>query len=229
MSYILEALKKSEQERGHGESPGVQTIHSSGLQYTRQDKPAWPYVLAVVFTLNVAAIIYFLIPVTEPTETSVAETGNTPAQPVVQSRPPTQANTILVKQIPPQPVAMTDTSYEYVAPPKPRYIAPVKPEPVAPPAVTQRTIPVEPSRSEVVGIQDLPVDIQTAIPEIVFSAHVYSSNPQQRSVVINNNFMEEGDALTANLILDEITNNGVIFEYEGTRFYSSVLSNWSTH
>ena len=33
MSYILDALKKSEQERGHGSIPGVQTVHSSSINY----------------------------------------------------------------------------------------------------------------------------------------------------------------------------------------------------
>lgn len=225
MSYILEALKKSEQERGRGESPDVQTIHSSGLQYTRQDKPVWPYILAVVITLNVAAIIYFLIPVAGPADTSIIAESNNPAQPVAQYLEPQQTApaTTTQKQTNSHPTAIADSNHELIAQTQPRYTAPV-----VPPTDKHGTNAAKPIRAEVIDVQDLPIDIKTAIPEIVFSAHVYSSNPQQRSVVINNNFMEEGDALTSKLVLDEITSNGVIFEYEGTRFRSSVLSNWST-
>ena len=51
MSYILDALKKSEQERGHGGIPGVQTVHSSALSYSSK-KTYWPYILIAAVTLN---------------------------------------------------------------------------------------------------------------------------------------------------------------------------------
>ena len=61
MSYILDALKKSEQERGRGDIPGVQTVHSSSLNYHGQKKTYWPYFLIVAVLLNLAAIIYFIV------------------------------------------------------------------------------------------------------------------------------------------------------------------------
>jgi len=65
------------------------------------------------------------------------------------------------------------------------------------------------------------------IPTLEFSAHVYSSNPLQRSIVINGRFMEEGDRLAGDLFLNEITPDGAIFDFQGQRFHQGVLSAWN--
>ncbi|MBT8135059.1 MAG: hypothetical protein KJO03_11160, partial [Gammaproteobacteria bacterium] len=79
MSYILDALKKSEQERGHGNVPDVQTVHSSSLNYRDDKKAVWPYILIVAVLLNLLAIGYFIINQAGPTETtqSIAESTDT--------------------------------------------------------------------------------------------------------------------------------------------------------
>ena len=61
MSYILDALKKSEQQRGHGTIPNVQTVHSSSLNYRDEKRAYWPYILITAVILNLIAIIYFII------------------------------------------------------------------------------------------------------------------------------------------------------------------------
>lgn len=75
MSYILDALKKSEQERGHGNIPDVQTVHSSGLNYRNEKKSYWPYILIVAVLLNLLAIVYFTIN-KESTEQTVTQETN---------------------------------------------------------------------------------------------------------------------------------------------------------
>ena len=64
------------------------------------------------------------------------------------------------------------------------------------------------------------------MPAIIVTAHIYSSNPIQRSMVINNNFMEEGEYVIDDLILHEITADGAVFDYAETRFHYSVVSGW---
>jgi general secretion pathway protein B len=82
------------------------------------------------------------------------------------------------------------------------------------------------SITEVVEFHDLPESIKLQLPAIIISAHVYSSNPAQRSVVINNNFMEEREYVIDDLILHEITPDGAIFNYQGTLFNLGVVSGW---
>lgn len=73
---------------------------------------------------------------------------------------------------------------------------------------------------------ELPESIRQELPSITISAHVYSTNPAQRSIVINNNFMEEGEYVLDGLILYEITTDGAIFAYQGTLFNYGVVSGW---
>ena len=61
MSYILDALKKSEQQRGQGAIPNVQTVHSSSLNYRDEKKTYWPYILITAVILNLTAVVYFII------------------------------------------------------------------------------------------------------------------------------------------------------------------------
>ncbi len=237
MSYILEALKKSEQERGAGNSPSVQTIHSAGLQYAQPKKPVWPYILAAVITLNVIALIVFFAPSGEPVDRRAA-INTMPASPAPdQTMSSTPAVPAAKPAPPPQPAPNQSPPAQASIEPHIRIRQTDQPAPqaeAAPPASSHSMDNYQPAISmqtrndyvSVVDVRDLPLDIQARIPDMVFSAHVYSSNPQQRSVVINGNFMEQGDMLTPHLRLDEITADGVVFDFDGARFRTSVLSNW---
>ena len=60
MSYILDAIKKSEAERGHGAIPSIQTVHSSSLNYKTDNKQIWPYIIITLLLLNIISLaIYF--------------------------------------------------------------------------------------------------------------------------------------------------------------------------
>lgn len=72
----------------------------------------------------------------------------------------------------------------------------------------------------------LPPDVRAAIPELHFSLHVYSAEAGQRSIIINNRMMREGESLNRDLRLLEITADGVILDYRGERFKVAVLENW---
>ena len=69
--------------------------------------------------------------------------------------------------------------------------------------------------------------LQQAIPQLQFAGHVYSSNPQQRSVIINGRYMSEGDELMAGMKLLSITMDSVVFYYQGQQFKVTVLQDWS--
>jgi general secretion pathway protein B len=76
-------------------------------------------------------------------------------------------------------------------------------------------------------MDELPLDVLQQIPVLEFSAHIYSSNPVQRSIVINGRFMEEGDRLAGDLFLNEITPDGAIFDFQGQLFHQGVVSAWN--
>lgn len=229
MSYILEALKKSEQDRGHGSIPGVQTIHSSSINYQQNSRPLWPWLVAVMILINIMVLLYLFV-LKSPAELSQQQVFDSPdikqnnitstrtstvaadPAPVITNADETKPkNTDRDKKlsIERQPETETIVSFEAV-------------EPVN--EIISETVN---DSNEVLDIYQLPMDIQQQIPEMAFSAHVYSSNPQQRSLVINGRFMEEGEQLNDDLTLSEITSGGAIFTFRGYRYHTSVLAGWN--
>ena len=208
MSYILDALKKSEQDRGNGSIPNVQTIHSSALSYHQEKRPLWPWLLIAVLVVNIAILIYFLKP--DSNDQSLISSNNT----VEKISIPVQATVI---EAPVEPAATVQTI------PDTDNRTPIIEATVTTPA------PQASAPTQVIDIDELPATIRQQIPDLVFSGHIYSSAVAQRSLVINNHFMEEGDTVSHDLILVEITRNGAIFDFRDYRFSTSVLSGWSTH
>ena len=102
-----------------------------------------------------------------------------------------------------------------------------EPEPVTEPASrpAAKAAPLV-AEKQVIEFYELPAAIKQQLPAIVVSAHVYSSNPLQRSIVINNNFMEEGEYVIDELRLHEITPDGAIFDFRETRLHHGVVSSW---
>lgn len=225
MSYILDALKKSEQERGHGNIPDVQTVHSSGLNYRNEKKSYWPYILIVAVLLNLLAIVYFTIN-KESTEQTVTQETNVTDQVKTES------------SVTSEKTAEADNSTTLTSNKKTEVKETATSTPVS--AIdgsiktTEKTATIKTdtnkrtfnSTTKIIDFHELPESIKQEIPTITISAHVYSTNPVQRSIVINNNFMEEGEYVLDGLILYEITTDGAIFNYQGTLFNYGVVSGW---
>jgi len=252
MSYILDALKKSEQERGRGDIPGVQTVHSSSLNYHGQKKAYWPYLLIVAVLLNLVAIVYFIVD-KEPAAPAKVSTQPVTANGLAEQ--PMDHDTAMAQaehtenvadennshQQPDSPTSVTttviDTSIksddgvetkQASSPTEQVYASgTTEPEPAAKPAISPATRSVPAAfEKQVIEFYELPASIKQQLPAIIISAHVYSSNPLQRSIVINNNFMEEGEYVIDDLRLHEITPDGAIFDFRDTRFHHGVVSSW---
>jgi len=236
MSYILDALKKSEQQRGHGTVPGVQTMHSSSLNYRQDKKSYWPYILIIAVILNLVAIIYFITDKNktadninavvdhDPEETSISNTvqTKTPEKDNNQTDPASPIEIIKIKEqaITPQAIASKPANQQSTAT---NNKTDTDANNTKSPATKSRA---EETYTEIIDFYDLPASIKQQLPTITISAHVYSSNPLQRSIVINNNFMEEGEYVLDDLVLHEITKDGAIFNYKGTLFNYGVVSGW---
>jgi general secretion pathway protein B len=217
MSYILEALKKSEQSRGHGAAPGIQTVHSSSLNYRPATRSIWPWILIAAVLLNLAVLLYFVFhkytatPI--PAPAPVAQAKNTPAEIAAQ---PVQA------PVSTAPQAAAQSSAQAAPEMKPRTNE----------ADTAAARPVQTHQStameifQAVDINQLPESIRNQIPPMTFTAHVYSSDPKQRSVVINGHYMEQGSSLDDDFVLKEITSTGVIMDFRGHLFRTNVISGW---
>lgn len=235
MSYILDALKKSEQQQGHGTIPSVQTVHTSSLNYRDEKKTYWPYILITAVILNLTAVVYFIIDKDNVSENNLLSVQDTTVDNIAATHiAATNTETVApaatpVKQIRNTIIEPEKTLVQATAKPIKKKTIPGKyNESTTPRSNTNTTVYKQPVQVQknIIDYYDLPDSIQQQLPTITVSAHVYSSNPLQRSIVINNNFMEEGEYVIDDLILHEITADGAIFDYGETRFHYSVVSGW---
>lgn len=69
--------------------------------------------------------------------------------------------------------------------------------------------------------------LQRQIPPLRFQAHVYATDPQQRWVKVNGKDLQEGQWITADIQLKEITPNYVLLQTGRQMFSMEALSEWS--
>ena len=85
MSYILDALKKSDQERKHGEVPGLDSFQGQSKP-PRSTSRILLYVLIGAMVINAMAIGLWLTFRQDPAAIETAEISGTANQPVTTSR-----------------------------------------------------------------------------------------------------------------------------------------------
>ena len=65
--------------------------------------------------------------------------------------------------------------------------------------------------------KNLPLTIRDDLRNMRFAGHAYSPDPAFRLIMINNKILHQGESVDADLRLSQITENGVILVYHGTR------------
>ncbi len=207
MSLILDALKKSERERHRDKAPGLQSIHQP---LPRREAPSRRHfwLIGGVVAINVVVLAYWRL------QWSVVPSAtNTVAEP---SAP--KADTVTA--LPSAPDSSTTAGKAALASPVVDEFTKISPAQSAAPQPSVR------NDLRVEEVSELPDDVRNNLPAMTFSFHVYSANAQQRTIIINNRRMREGDEVAAGLLLQEITEDGVILLTAGHRLHISVLSGW---
>ncbi|OEY67726.1 general secretion pathway protein GspB [Marinobacter sp. X15-166B] len=221
MSYILEALRKSERERHQGRVPDfhqqVQMIH----QPRRKSVPAVVWLaLALVFNGVVMAVVFRPAPVADGAVSAPERMAT-----VVAPAPQTQAAPAPETVAPARPTKNIEDSPAAVAPP-PRS---ERPTVIVPSARARASAaqggepPASPQR--VPHLVELPLSFQRSVPDLVFNSHVYASDPLARRVMINDHYLRAGDAFSG-IRVDRITEEGVELSKNGKRFRVGVVRDW---
>jgi general secretion pathway protein B len=228
MSYILEALKKSSEERSRlvcvaaSDGPAV-----SGASHATRQPARWP--VAVIGVGALAVIAFFGIGAVQHNETptspaTVAKTGDlagisdaaatadvaknpertdaAPATAKVKSRPAPDPAPLSPPSAPPADV---------VPPPKKVAAKPAPPPPEAPAASGSAPPAAADSRNE------MPPALLQQVLAIPISAHIYSSKPAERMVIIDGRAVREGDALPSGALVEQITPDGISVSLQGYR------------
>ncbi len=191
MSYILEALKKSEQERRQGQVPDISSLHGDILTPPGKKTPI--KILAAVCVVAIIAVIVFLL----NRDQGAIEI---PAPP----HPPAPKAVAVITIAPPglkEDTAKTDNN----AP------VPIAAIPTAAPAHA----PGNKKTTGVTHLADLPAKPSNRLPQLKISAHFYSDTPAARMASVNGRILHQGDEVEPGITVHEITPEGVIFDHNG--------------
>ena len=220
MSFILDALRKSETERqrqGTAEFAGVPThAVASGA-------PRWLWIVAALLAVNLAVLLGLLMrPEARPVEVTTAPAAA--STPAVDARPEPAASTIAESAA--AAAGGDDSFVEQVAAARRQEPPPADTAQAAEPeALEPANAVAAPAASS--GVAGLPsfVEVLTngtvQLPDLHLDIHVYSDVPEDRFVFINMSKQRENSQLSEGPVVEEITPDGVILDYLGTRFLLS--------
>jgi len=195
MSYILDALKKSDQQRQRGTVPPLNTMQTS-VAAPRRNMSAY-YVVIAALLIGAGIMLGWLRPWQAEQPRPVA-TSRVVEMPI----PVTQQNVPLTSPV---------EHHEKIE------VAKVSS------AAREQSPPVEvPQEPQMLSINDLPPQIRQEIPEMKVQLHAYADIPGERLVSINDIRLREGEFLASGLKLEQITPDGMIFSYKGYRFQRGI-------
>lgn len=228
MSFILEALRKSEAARRRSETPDLfSAMHDAPAPAReRRNAPVWIVGVVGVLSLGVAT---WLVLQREPTpselapapvqaqpaplDTQVAAPAASPPVPVTLPAPP------------PAPVASTPPPTPPIATPTPApaaiATAPVaSPRLVPPPAESlPEPPPPRPSASRgdaPMALSELDAGSRKQLPALKMSMHMWNQDAARRFVILDGQRLGEGD-LIGEAQVEAITRDGVILNWQGAR------------
>lgn len=216
MSYILDALKKADRERKQGEIPDLKSISPvvvDGME--RRGNLIWP-VMAIAL---VAVSLSWFKPWEGKSPDRMDGIAVQRPAPLVAT-PAAKPVAAEVLEVAPRPVAAVQRSEAVKEISGPQ--ADVQTTEAA------ATVPDETAAASdaLPGIMELPASIRNSLPAIKISGHIYDENPSSRMVIINDKVMHEGKYLNNDLMIEEITDNGIVLNQSGTLFSMTTFDSW---
>ena len=214
MSYILEALKKSEQERQIGHVPDISMVQETLHPLASR----WPRWLLAAFVVNVLILVAIAwrpweLGTAQQVVSTVASSPSTSSAVPVESQP-IIAN-VSVSETLSAPVAVGQDAAAVAKLPAPvTQMPPPAPASVyKPKPISIETEPVLPPRW-----QDLPSEERNSLPAPRIDVHVFAREPARRFVLINLRKYQEGDTIDEGATIESILADGIVLSYQGQRY-----------
>jgi general secretion pathway protein B len=210
MSFILDALRKSENERQRNASPG---IADTPVRQRSEKRSIWLPLVAVLLGINLSLVGVLWYTSQQDDSPAPQSTAAPPAPAVARPVPPRPAA---------DPAVSRELSAELETPAEPAMPAPA----AAPVAVQQPLTPAPRSAAQTPA--DMVVDVPTfaelsldgslSLPALSLELHVYSDQAAERFVYINSTKYREREEISEGPVIEAINPLGVILTYQGRRF-----------
>lgn len=229
MSYILDALRKSEIERKQGEVPdlgaSMQIIHKP----RRTPSSALVWLVLLVLLVNGGLLGWVFWPKSRSVEVAApaASAPVTVKAPTPAERPRVKAEMNEFDQVATSPVPPVTAQ-----PGVPVAVQPsvtVMEEPAisaAPEARIPEADNTAAAKSSVPSLGSMPADFQRQVPDLTFNSHIYSSKAEARRIMINDQYLKQGGRFQG-MTVEEITEDGVVLSLQGQSFLVGVVRNWN--
>lgn len=216
MSFILDALRKSELERQRQSGPGI-----AEFPIARPDRrlPVALVAIGVLLALNMGVVLLFFLrdapapaaqatPAPLPASVSLSSASeSTPAAPVA----PAAAELDYVPGEELADVPMERLGEPATLPPDPPDPTLLPDSPVAAPGVTYTEAPPAP-------IDTLPAHATAGWPVLSVDLHIFAEDPAKRAVFINGRRYTQGAQIAEGPTVEEITREGAVLSHRGRRF-----------
>ncbi|MGB3211238.1 MAG: general secretion pathway protein GspB, partial [Desulforhopalus sp.] len=221
MSYILDALKKSDRERQQGNAPSLYTLHGPAPSLRNSSRLKQYHIILLIFGMLILLFICFGLlffqyrhffvekPQTIATETALSSAKPQAAQPTTTAQPLDRV--VMPSETPAARPSAIDNN-------KTTLSVAVKQDTKEDISTPSTVIEPEPLRKPLPYLQDLSPALQAQIPSLKFAGHTFAENSSQRMIIVNGTILKEGATIAPKTRLVEITWDGVTVEYDGTRF-----------
>jgi general secretion pathway protein B len=205
MSFILDALKKSENERQQQSGAEFATVPTSAAE----PRPLrWIWVLGVLLAINLAVLIGVLLRTsTKPPPAIVTAIAAPATRPTLAGTESAPTGAAFAEQ-----VAIAERNQLASEALPIATAAAVTAAPTAAPVRVNRSTPRVPT------IDELLLDGSIQLPELRIDLHVFSDVPADRFVFINSVKHRERSKLAEGPVVEEITRDGVILRHQGKTF-----------
>lgn len=213
MSFILDALKKSEIDR---QQRGGVEFASLPVSPRTASVPRWLWVVGVLLLINLAVMAGLLLRAnSSPTQAVPPVVENAAPAPNTDSasQPSFEQQVAAAKKRLPEQAVVDEA----------RGIDGVDRTPdTATPAVQAVLISQNPAAvpasDQYPSLQEVRASGKIQLPDLHLDIHVYSATPKDRFVFINMAKLREGSRLEEGPVIVEITPDGVVLEHQGQHF-----------
>lgn len=239
MSYILDALKRAESERKLGSIPGM---HAQSLSVAPAERSAALWRRPLVWVMCGAAVVALSAWLTlrphpeEPAMPGIAPTSATAMPAPEPARTIAAPEKIARAELPPPPPYIKRLD----APPAVAKVSKAERATERVPAIANGGNPqstaldkktvqaahgVGAARGDAgsstvraPALRELPDHIRRSLPAVAIGGYIYSGNPTDRSVMINNRLLREGDQVAPGLTLEQMMPKEAVLNFQGTRY-----------
>ncbi len=219
MSFILDALRKSDQMRQNNAAPTLTTRQPATPSAQRRSLSNSALGGILLLGAGLGLVIGWWQPwTTTATPVATQAAGRTEPLPATPASPqpapvatPRPAPARPSTPPPPGPSAPHPADI-------PLTVTAASAAPTATVAPAAAATPAAPAEPPLLALAGLPPNILAELPKLNVSAHGYSKKPKAGFVFINDRMLHEDDTLPPDLKLERITPDGMIFSYKGYRF-----------